>query len=200
MSAASDDHDFALVRRRPSALETATPNTKRVLSGMVSEVLALEKNYIPAKRVFSVLVGGDIVHYELFALAVSQAIHEQGAVELKHCDTISELVEALNRRRFDVAFLYLHLFSEEQFHHNTSTLQDLIAVNPFITNAGSFPISFLRRIHGIPVVVLTGSGFSGEERLVIDAGANAFFHLGSYRFEALVEALRHILKPEDRQQ
>ena len=39
----NEENDFALVRRPPSALEKAEPRTKRILSGMVADTLALAK-------------------------------------------------------------------------------------------------------------------------------------------------------------
>jgi hypothetical protein len=50
----NESDDFALVPKPPSALEKTEPGAKRILSGIVSDTLALAKKP-PVKRVFRVL-------------------------------------------------------------------------------------------------------------------------------------------------
>jgi CheY-like chemotaxis protein len=193
--------NFALVPRPPSEIEKAEPGAKRILSVMVADTLALVKKEPPNKRVLFVLVAGSLESNfgEIFTVLIPQAIVEPVSVKVERCEQVGALLKALEHRKFDLAFVYLHLLSpppanEQQFTDKRETLHRVkrLLEDAWISCEGLVTIELLRRVYGIPVVALTGSGYDGAEMLVKQAGATALFSL-PFTVEPFVECLRGIL-------
>ncbi len=194
---------FALVPRPPGALEKAEPDGKRILSGMVADTLALVNKESPHERVLSVLVAGSLDSWfgEMFTLLIPQVIVEPVSVEVEHCQGTGTLLKTLEHRTFDIAFVYLHLFSpppdyKQQFTAARETLHRIkqLPENALITHMGEglLTIQLLKCVHGIPVVALTGCEYDGAEMLVRRAGADGFFRLG-FELQPFIECLQGIL-------
>ncbi len=91
------ENNSALVPKTPVAIEKAESDAKRVLSGMVSDTLALAKIELPRKAVFSVLT---CIGDEDFSNAVKEMIqthlaktHDVSVTERFHAADIIEFVQ-----------------------------------------------------------------------------------------------------------
>lgn len=78
-------NNFALVRRPPSEIEKAEPGAKRILSGMITDTLALARKDSLRKSVFSVLTcSGEKAILEVWKVIIRQ--HLGGAYDVNVSD------------------------------------------------------------------------------------------------------------------
>lgn len=102
-----EKNDFALVPRPPSALEKAEPGAKRILSGMVTDTLALVKKEQAAKTVFSAATCGGPLTAEalqtLIGSPLQKILGNSYAVELNAFEYGDELLGAPGN--FDLIFV-----------------------------------------------------------------------------------------------
>ena len=175
---------------------------------MVLDALAMAKKESLSERTFSVLIGGNL-HAgfdDIFASQILEATKKEINIDVKHSEAIGEMMAAVAKQKFDLAFLYLHFFRPEDklAHHQRDRefaftdnkailhrIEQLQQEKVEISSTGFVLISFLSKMHGIPVVVLTGSGYQGVEKQVEQAGACSFFPIPFDNLQ-LVESLREI--------
>jgi hypothetical protein len=189
---------FALMPRPPGALEKAVPGAKRIISGIVADTLALVKRESPNERVLSVLSAGSLEHW--CECVMEMLIVEPVNVTVEHCEQMGALSKTLERRKFDLAFVYLHLFcplppKEQQSTDARETLDRVgrLPKDAWISSEGLLTIELLRRVHGIPVVALTGnSADNNAEMTVKQAGAAGLFYSADPDLQPVVECLQGI--------
>lgn len=107
----NEENDFALVPRPPSEIEKVEPGAKRVLSGMVSDMLALTGRQLVTKPVVSVAMCGwdyDGLHCELIGLIIEREFAMRSKLELKGFAWTTDLIEAARQSRFDLFILLLN--------------------------------------------------------------------------------------------
>jgi CheY-like chemotaxis protein len=103
----NEDSKFALVPRAPSALEKTEPGAKRILSGIVTDTLALARKQPVGKRSISVLLGfGSSEGYKLFAEGVTATIGKQCEVRFIYFETKSELLRAAQQESIDLIIAF----------------------------------------------------------------------------------------------
>lgn len=117
IGAMNERDNFALVPRRPGALEKAEPGAKRILSGMVADTLALVKKEPQSKTIFFAAMCGFVWNPKQFDEMIADNLLEfvpasKGKVELKCFTWTNELINATRRLRFDLFILLLnpHLY------------------------------------------------------------------------------------------
>jgi hypothetical protein len=99
----NEKNDFALVPRPPGAIEKAEPGARRILSGMVSDMLALVQKQPPAKRVFRVLTcSGEKCLNEAWQLMIEYYLGSGFVVEVTDCWKALEIVDLVKQRSFDL--------------------------------------------------------------------------------------------------
>ena len=92
--------NFALVPRPPGALEKAEPGAKRILSGIVTDALALAKKEPPAKPLYTVLLRQPETPFKTW---LESKLNETHDVRIVLFERASELHTLMNQQPFDVA-------------------------------------------------------------------------------------------------
>jgi hypothetical protein len=103
----NEENRFALVRKPPFGVERAEPGVKRILTGMVTDTLALAKKRPRAKPVFTVLNGGGDLVNEVFRILIESELAEQFDLRFIPFKTESELINLAENQPFDLVCLYL---------------------------------------------------------------------------------------------
>jgi len=99
----NEKNDFALVRRPPSALEKAEPGAKRILSGMVTETLALAKKDPSAKSLFNVLIGAKFSNFEqIIERLIEMELDYRFDLRYISFDSATELLRSAEEQPFDL--------------------------------------------------------------------------------------------------
>jgi hypothetical protein len=102
----SEKNDFALVPRAPNPLEKAEPGTKRILSSMVADTLALVKKDSLQKPAFTVLLGLD--HWaDIMELYLGFKLGETHNLRFFYFARSSDLVKLAEEHPFDLVFMYV---------------------------------------------------------------------------------------------
>jgi CheY-like chemotaxis protein len=214
LNQANKSNGFELVWKPSDAIEKAAPGARNVLLGIVLDALASAKKQSLSERTLSVLIGGnlDACLDHLFLDQILEATQKEINIEIIHTEAIDEIMSVVAKRKFDLALLYLDFFRKDhefgytqrdrqyEFSDNQTILRraDLLQrENVRITNSGFVLISFLSKMHGIPVVVLTGSGYQGVQTEAKQAGASAFFPI-PFADSQLVESLREIFLKQNK--
>ena len=143
---------------------------------------------------------------DIFASRILEATKKEINIDVKHSEAIGEMMAAVAKQSSIWLFCIcifsgqkisgraineiasLHLLTTRQFCAESSEFQQ---EKVEISGTGFVLISFLSKMHGIPVVVLTGSGYQGVEKQVEQAGARALFPIPFDNLQ-LVESLREI--------
>jgi len=100
----NEKRDFALVRRPSSAVEKTAPGTKRILSGMVGDTLAL------TKPVFIVAACGycDEWLHEQLAVFFQETLTRKYTVKVELFIYEDELIKAASQKSFELFLVFLN--------------------------------------------------------------------------------------------
>ena len=106
VNAMSEKNKFALVARSPGALEKAEPGAKRILSGMVTETLALAKKEPSAKSVFIVLIGDKFSNFvHVIERLIEMELGHRFDLRFISFDSTAGLLRAADEQPFDLICL-----------------------------------------------------------------------------------------------
>jgi TPR repeat protein/DNA-binding response OmpR family regulator len=97
---------FALVPRPPGALEKAEPGAKRILSGMIADVLALAKPTQPTKPARSVLLLKDDTFDEMWEMVLKSKFGQINNLRFTRFESASELLSLAHKENFDLIIMY----------------------------------------------------------------------------------------------
>ena len=165
---------------------------------MVADILKRIKE--PTRtRAFSVLFAGKPLEevVQLLESVLSTATGEARNIEVECCEQPAEVVEAVHRGRFDLAFLCLDqiLGSKPAEDRNEREMAErlLVECGTFNGDAGLVAISYLGKVCTIPVVVLTSIWEDAAAEEAKQAGAAAVFQAPP-EMESFVEELSQILR------
>lgn len=107
MSGLDEPNHFALVSKPPSALEKVSPGAKRILSGIVTDLLALVKTDLATRPAVSAVLCG-ICPADFYGEMLQQFVAPHGTMELICLTWTNELIEAAQDSQFDLFVLVLN--------------------------------------------------------------------------------------------
>jgi hypothetical protein len=100
----NEKNDFALVRRPSSAVEKAAPGAKRILSGMVTDTLALRKKHSKEHKFWVAICGNDGDLDGRFTSYLQKILADDWSGELNGFTYADEAMRATDQKLFELCF------------------------------------------------------------------------------------------------
>jgi CheY-like chemotaxis protein len=203
MKEMNDKNDFALVPRPPSEIEKAEPGTKRVLSSMISETLALAKTKHITRPSVSVAICGFLFDgYEglqsIYRVLLRDCLADQASLECKFFAWTTDLTEAARQSQFNLFILVLNpaLNARKEYANHALDRAPTWADNGDEINAYEF-IASLKLEFKKPIFVISNGlkyDLDNKTRAAFQrAGADAIFGM-PHGIEEFRSALQGCLK------
>jgi len=163
---------------------------------MIADMLKRIKEQSRKPALSVLLAGTPIEDVARLESILSEATAGARTIEVDSCEQPAELLEAVDRRRFDLAFLYLDQISRRDTAHSfdeRQIVERLLGEAETINSSGLTAISFLAKVCAIPVVVLISIWVEGATEWAKEAGAVAVFQ-APLCLASFVQDLRQILE------
>jgi hypothetical protein len=195
----SGNRNRSLIRRPASSIEKAEPGAKRVLSGMVSDTLALAGRRLVTKPVVSVAMCGWTDYLpEMIELMLRRELATQSSVEFKFFFWTTDFIEAARQSRFDLVILLLNpgIFSRKETAERRRGREFNWADHGDEINAYEF-IANVKQEFGKPIFIISNEiqySLNQNSRAKFKkAGADAMFGM-PFTSDEFLSALRKCLK------